>query len=316
MGDLFQNKRVIMNNILFIGGAGFIGSSLIKRLVKEDNISICVLEPPAANLSRIEGLNVKVFRDTLANTERIEEIIKICEINCIVHLVSTLIPGSGYEDFKDEVQKVVFPTMCLSQLCSKLGVKLIFFSSGGTVYGNRNISIPFAEDEERSPISYYGLTKLMIENNILFEHRTQGLEYLILRPSNPYGYGQSLNGKQGFIAVALGKVLQGETIEIWGDGSSIRDYIYICDLCEIFIRILQSNIVDTTLNIGSGNGYSINKILEIIEKCTSQKVSVTYTPARSQDVSTMILSTKKLKSFIDFEITPLEVGIKYMHTDI
>lgn len=305
-----------MNNILFIGGAGFIGSSLINKLLKETDYSIFVLEPAFANVSRIQGLNVTIFREKLDNTKRIEEIVIIHKISCIVHLVSGLIPGSGYDEFIEEVQNVVFPTMRLSQLCSKIGIKLVFYSSGGTVYGNRHNLMPFVEDDERKPISYYGLTKLMIENNILFEHRTQGLEYLILRPSNPYGHGQSINGKQGFIAVALGKALRGETIDIWGDGSSIRDYILINDLCEIFVGILKANIINTTLNIGSGIGYSLNQIIDIIKKTTKYNLKINYTAARSQDVSTMVLSTNKLKSLISFKITPLEVGIKSFFDDI
>lgn len=305
-----------MGNILFIGGAGFIGSSILRRLSNVKNASdLYVVEHTFANVSRLEGLKVNIYRCDLGNFDFIESIIRKNKIDTIVHLVSTLIPGSGYEDYKKEIQTVAFPTFRLTQLCSELGIKFIYFSSGGTVYGNRKSPIPFKEHDEREPISYYGLTKLMIENNILFEHRKQNLRYLIVRPSNPYGHGQALNGKQGIIAVAIGKLLNGDAIEIWGDGSSIRDYIYIDDLADAFCKLLEKDVENTIVNIGSGEGYSVNDILEKLKEVSSKPIKIEYKPARNADVSTMILSVDKLRSLIDLKLTPLIEGMKIFYNE-
>lgn len=306
----------MMKNILFIGGAGFIGSTLIRHVLeRKKNVKVCVIEPSFANVSRLDGMDVTIFRSELGNFDYIESIIRKQKIDTIVHLVSTLIPGSGYEDYKHEIQNVAFPTMRLTQLCSELGVKFVYFSSGGTVYGNRKDPVPFVETDEREPISYYGLTKLMLENNILFEHRTQGLQYLIVRPSNPYGHGQALNGKQGIVAVALGKILSGNTIEVWGDGTSTRDYIYIDDLGRIFCQLLENDIVNTAVNIGSGEGYSVNDILKKLESIVDEPVKVDYKPARSADVSTMILSTERLSTYVDLELTTLDEGMRLFYNE-
>lgn len=306
----------MMGNILFIGGAGFIGSSILRRLSNVKNASdLYVVEHTFANVSRLEGLKVNIYRCDLGNFDFIESIIRKNKIDTIVHLVSTLIPGSGYEDYKKEIQTVAFPTFRLTQLCSELGIKFIYFSSGGTVYGNRKSPIPFKEHDEREPISYYGLTKLMIENNILFEHRKQNLRYLIVRPSNPYGHGQALNGKQGIIAVAIGKLLNGDAIEIWGDGSSIRDYIYIDDLADAFCKLLEKDVENTIVNIGSGEGYSVNDILEKLKEVSSKPIKIEYKPARNADVSTMILSVDKLRSLIDLKLTPLIEGMKIFYNE-
>lgn len=305
-----------MQNLLFIGGAGFIGSTLIRHfLQRHSEANISVIEPSFANISRLDGMNVTIYRSELGNFDYIESIIRKQKIDTIVHLVSSLIPGSGYEDYKNEIQNIAFPTLRLTQLCSEIGVKFFYFSSGGTVYGNRQEPVPFVEDDEREPISYYGLTKLMLENNIYFENRTKNLQYLILRPSNPYGHGQALNGKQGIIAVALGKILRGDIIEIWGDGTSIRDYIYIEDLGYIFCQLIENDVVNTTVNIGSGEGYSINDIMDKIKTIVEEPVKVEYKPARSADVSTMILSTKRLSSFVDLKLTPLEEGISMFYNE-
>lgn len=305
-----------MKNILFIGGAGFIGCTLIRHMLeRHKDLKISVCEPSFANISRITGMNVQVFRCELSNIDFLESIIRKQKIDTVVHLVSTLIPGSGYKDYKNEIQNVAFPTMRITQLCSDLKIKFVFFSSGGTVYGNRQEPIPFKENDEREPISYYGLTKLMLENNILFEHRTQGLQYLIIRPSNPYGHGQALNGKQGFIAVALGKILSGQTIEVWGDGTSIRDYIYIDDLGRIFCQLLENDVKNTIINIGSGEGYSVNDILDKLKKIVDEPINIEYKAARSTDVSTMILSTDRLSSYVDFKLIKLEDGIRKFYNE-
>lgn len=305
-----------MKRILFIGGAGFIGSTLIRGILQNlKNIKIFVMEPGFANVSRLDGLDVTLFRGELSDFDNLESFIRSQNVDTIVHLVSTLVPGSGYEDYKREIQSIAFPTMRLTQLCSELNIKFVYFSSGGTVYGNRVVPIPFKETDERNPISYYGLTKLMLENNILFEHRTLGLKYLIIRPSNPYGHGQALNGKQGIIAVALGKILSGQTIEIWGDGSSVRDYIYIDDLGKIFSQLIENEVENTTVNIGSGVGYSVNQIIDVLKKIVQEPVEVEYKPARSADVSTMILSTELLRSYVDLDLTALEDGIKIFYDE-
>lgn len=300
------------NKVLFIGGAGFIGSSVIREMIRTgmNKDSIFVLEPALANISRLEGLVTNVFRGKISDIDFIETIIKTNKIQKVVHLVSSMVPGCGYDEYKQEFEDVIFPTVRLMQLCSKLGVQFVFFSSGGTVYGERKTLKPFVETDPKEPISYYGLSKQMIENSILFENRMSNLQYLILRPSNPYGPGQSINGRQGLIAVSLGKIFSKEPITIWGDGSSVRDYIYIDDLAKVVAQLLRGNVCNMTLNIGSGKGYSIKEVIGILGKVVDVEVKVELSPRRKNDVSNMILDTTLLKSLVDVEFTPIETGIR------
>lgn len=306
-----------MSNILFIGGAGFIGSSVIKNIVRSNNgYEVFVLEPEEADVRRLKGCPVRIFRGGISDTRLIENIIQNNKIDTIVHLVSTLLPGSSYEDYEKEFENVVFPTIKIAQLCSKNGIKFIFFSSGGTVYGNRSTLESFLEKDPKEPISYYGLSKQMIENSILFEHRVSGLNYLILRPSNPYGYGQNLYGKQGLIAVALGKVLKGDSIEIWGDGAAIRDYIYIDDLAEAVRQLIDLGVKNTTINIGSGKGYSVIQIINYIKEVVDEDVRVKYTLQRKVDVSNVILNSNLLLRVTDIQFTDIKDGIRNFYLNV
>lgn len=306
-----------MSNILFLGGAGFIGSNLIRTLIgRKDDIKVYVLEPSFSNISRLDGMEVQVFRGTLQDIDFVQSIIEANHIDTIVHLVATIIPGSTFEDYKREYQQVIFPTIELMQYCAQKDIKFVYFSSGGTVYGNRTDMTPFKETDSMAPISYYGWSKQMMENSILYVHRTAGLKYLIVRPSNPYGHGQNIHAKQGLIAVALGKILAGEPIAVWGDGSNVRDYIYIDDLCEVLCQLLEKDVCNTTLNIGSGVGASINDIIQVLRDVVSEEVQVEYQPARKVDVSHMILDTTHLKQYVNVEFTSLVEGVTRFYRDV
>lgn len=301
-------------NILFIGGAGFIGSNLIRALDKE-KYHITVLEPKGAYTGRLEGLGVSLVSGSLNDVNYIQECIDLKGIQIVVHLVSTLIPGSKYEEYKEEYKNVIFPSIELMEFCGKKGIRFIYFSSGGTVYGNRDDVLPFVETDQMKPISYYGWSKQMMENSILFMHRTVGLKYLILRPSNPYGHGQNLYGKQGLVAVAIGKLLKGLPIEVWGDGSAVRDYIYVEDLAGIFAKLIENDVLNTTLNIGSGRGYSVNDVLAFLKIVSGKDIKIIYQNPRSMDVSNMVLDTTKLMKYIKYEITSFMDGVRKFYED-
>lgn len=304
--------------LLLIGGAGFIGSNLTRELLLREEYEINVLEPEFASVSRIEALPVKIFRGNISDIDFLESILSNEKIDTVIHLVSTIIPGSNYDDYEREFTNVIFPSIRLMEICCKKDIKFVYFSSGGTVYGDRKGEIiPFAETDPMAPISYYGWSKQMMENSILYMNRTQGLRYLILRPSNPYGHGQNLHGKQGFIAVALGKILAGEPITVWGDGSSVRDYIYIDDLSKVVVDLLvNDDAVNITLNVGSSIGYSVNQILEIIKGLVTEPVRVNYVSARQADVSSMVLDTQKLRNLVAFNPISIERGIEIFYNNL
>lgn len=292
------------------------GSNIIKTTLQRGSAKVFVLEPSFANVSRLDGVDVQIYRGELSDIDFVQSIIEANKIDTVVHLVATIIPGSTFEDYKREYQHVIFPTIELMQICAQRHIRFVYFSSGGTVYGNRTDMTPFKETDAMAPISYYGWSKQMMENSILYVHRTTELKYLIVRPSNPYGHGQNIHAKQGLVAVALGKILAGEPITVWGDGSNVRDYIYIDDLCEAVVQLLEKGVCNTTINIGSGQGASINDIINVLKEVVSEEVKVDYLPARSVDVSHMILDTTRLQQYVNLKITPLREGIEAFYRQV
>lgn len=302
-------------NILFIGGAGFIGSSLVKRFVSDRKYLVFILEPEFANISRLNGYDLTVFRNSLSNINEVKNILLANNIEVVVHLVSTLIPGSNYDDYVNEFKNVIFPSIELMEFCANEKIKFVYFSSGGTIYGNRTTFQPFVETDNVEPISYYGWSKQMMENSILFKNRTQNLKYLIIRPSNPYGHGQNLYGKQGLVAVAIGKIIENKSVEVWGDGSAIRDYIYIEDLASVFYQLINKDICNETINLGSGRGYSVNDVLAFLKIISKVDFKIEYKNARSVDVSNMVLDVEKMKRTVDVILTPMLDGISSFYNE-
>ena len=296
-----------MKNVLIIGGAGFIGASIVRKLVETSNCSVFVLEPERANIDRLKGVIITLLHTDVKNQVEIYNCLLQNHIDTIVHLASTLIPSSTLFEFQNELNDIVIPTFNLMKMAAELKIKFVYFSSGGTIYGNKSTGI-FKESDSLEPICYYGLCKLIIEQAILFEKRTSGLQYLILRPSNPYGPGQNLYGRQGLIAVSIGKIKRNEPVEVWGDGSIIRDYIYIDDLAEITCRLLMKGVEGQIINVGSGVGHSVNEVILCLQN-HFPSFDVQYFPGRLVDVPAMILDTQKLSMFCPFTSISLDEGI-------
>lgn len=303
-------------NYLFIGGAGFIGSSIIRQMLQQENHpNITVLELPHANISRLKECDVNLVHGTLDDTDLIEQTIIDRRITSIVHLVSAMTPGSSYEDYLTELRTVVRPTIRLLELCSSHHVRLVFFSSCA-VYGESEDGKPFRETDRLKPISYYGLSKQIIEANIRFEHRINGLQYLIFRPSNPYGIGQNMHAKQGIVAVAIGKLLNRQPITIWGDGSAVRDYIYIDDLALAVTKILRSCAINEAINIGSGEGLSVKDILGHLSDVATEPVRTQNAPSRKSDVTSVLLCNDRMLRIAPIRLTSTRSGIRTFYESV
>lgn len=298
-----------MSNILIIGGAGFIGSNLIKSLQDSHNIFVYDIQDVTNSRQEQFKYTVPIFYGKLNNHDYLFRVLEENLIDTIIHLASGILPGSLRKEYFKEYITVIIPTIKLLQFSSAHKIKIIFFSSGGTIYGLTQ-SQKVKESVRACPICYYGFSKQILEDSIMFEHRTSGLDYLIIRPSNPYGPGQNIQGKQGLISTSIGKILNNKKIVIWGDGNIVRDYFYIDNLSYAIRELIQLNVKNEIFNIGSGKGYSVNEILLELRNLTNIDFNVEYTVGRAVDVPYLVLDNSKLKRFIPFSPTSLKAGLK------
>ncbi|OEF29491.1 NAD-dependent epimerase/dehydratase family protein [Vibrio rumoiensis] len=296
-------------NILIIGSQGFIGKNIVEKLSEDNNLVLFDRDFSQLNTAVLNLSNVKFVEGNLSAYELIENTITINRIDIVIHLVSSLIPSSESSDFFNEFQEVIEPTYKLLNYLCKKKIKVIFFSSGGTIYGETNENL-ITEKHVSEPINYYGYSKLLIENYIQYLHRTNGLTYVIIRPSNVYGKYQRLDRKQGFIAVAIGKIIANKAVEIFGDGETIRDYIDVTDLALVISKLVKQDIKNKVLNVGSGVGVSLNEILTHLQSIIHKDIIIINKNNRKVDVDKVILDIRELKKNINFEPKEIGQGIK------
>lgn len=296
---------------LVLGGKGFLGSHLVDALLDRGH-QVRLFDRPNMKspfVSPVFRSCLEVFEGDFASDADTAAAVVGCDI--CYHLVSTTLPKSSNADPLFDIETNLLGSVRLLNHAVRNGVKkIVFVSSGGTVYG-KTLQLPIEEGHPTNPISSYGITKLAIEKYLGLFLELHGLEYSVVRLSNPYGERQRTHASQGVIAVFLGKVLRGERLEIWGDGSVVRDYVYIADVIRALLAAADYRGDERILNIGSGQGRSLNEIMDVIGQVTGKEVMRTYVKARSFDVPASVLSISRASNALHWRPeVPLVEGIK------
>lgn len=297
-------------NCLVLGGNGFIGSHLVDQLLAE------------GHKVRVFDKNEEYYRKPLASVDyqygdfgnRGLLMEALTNVDVVFHLISTTLPKTSNDDPAFDVQSNVIETLFLLEQCITQKVKkIIFISSGGTVYGNPSV-LPIPENSPTEPECSYGITKLTIEKYLYLYRFLHGLDYCVLRLANAYGERQRPTATQGVIPVFLERALRNDEIVVWGDGSVIRDYVYVTDIASALLKALTYSGDTKVFNIGSGEKYSLNEVIQLIEHVTGQPLKVKYTEGRSFDVPINVLDVSRAKSFLNWTPTvSLSEGIARMY---
>ncbi|WP_092579410.1 NAD-dependent epimerase/dehydratase family protein [Achromobacter sp. NFACC18-2] len=271
---------------LVLGGRGFVGSHLVDGLLAAGHRVRSFGRLHTGHHEPREGL--EYFDGNFENLDDVRSALDGCDI--CYHLISTTLPKSSNGDPCYDIESNLIGTVRLLNAAVDKGVKkIVFTSSGGTVYGNPRFT-PIPENHPTDPICSYGITKLAVEKYLEMFRTLHGLEYQVLRLANPYGERQLTRGNQGVVAIFLGKIIRGECVEVWGDGSSVRDYLHISDVTRALIRSIDPGATpERVLNIGSGIGVSVNELLESIESVTGRVADRKYLPPRAFDVPSNVL---------------------------
>lgn len=273
---------------LILGGAGFIGSHLCDALLLAGH-SVRLFDRLGISPHRAFGHDeaVEHFQGDFSSEADMQRAVQGCQL--VFHLVSTTLPKTSNDDPVYDVESNVVGTLKLLEAARRAGVqKIVFVSSGGTVYGVPK-SMPIAETHATDPVSSYGIGKLMIEKYLHLYQTLHGLDYCVLRLANPFGERQRANAAQGAVAVFMHRAVNSMPIDIWGDGSVVRDYIYIADVTDALLKAAAYDGQERLFNIGSGQGKSLNEILSTIEVLLSKSVARQYLPGRSFDVPANVL---------------------------
>ncbi|WP_431688715.1 NAD-dependent epimerase/dehydratase family protein [Hahella sp. NBU794] len=289
------------SRVLILGGMGFIGQHLTLACRSAGMIvRVADMFLPAPEV-RQDG--VEYIDGDYKDSEFLQGILE--EVDSVVHLVHDTMILNQECNMDVEFERNVRPAMHLMDMCcAKKIKKFLFVSSGGTVYGHRLNHQPIVESSTTKPISLYGTSKLIIENIGFLYNIQKNLPFIVARPGNAYGPGQKPFRGQGFVATAFASALQGEVLNIFGDGSVVRDYIHVRDLADALVAILRFGKLGEAYNVGTSKGVALHTLLNeyitpILED-DGYSLQCQYTPPRGVDVPYNVLSNDKLRRDTSF----------------
>ena len=272
---------------LVLGGNGFIGSHLVDHLLLGGN-RVRVF---SRNLNHLElsRVNLEYFSGDFSDIHTLARALE--DIDIVFHLISTTVPAtSNLDPVADISGNLVNTVKLLELMVQKKVARIVYLSSGGTIYGTPEYS-PIQETHPMRPISSYGVVKLAIEKYLHMYSVIHGVEYVALRASNPYGPRQGKTGLQGVIGTYIKHLKEGLPIEIWGTGEIVRDFIYVDDLARLCVIAGRTSVVGS-YNAGIGKGATILEIVDIISECTGITIKPVFKPGRTFDVPHAVLDNK------------------------
>ena len=293
--ELLKDKIVCV-----IGAGGFIGSHLVDALLAE-GCRVRALSrklPGLLDSTVLRNPNLDVFTIDIRDDKLINDTIQGADI--VAHLASSTLPHNSNLNPKDDISTNLIGSINVINACINNNVKkLIYLSSGGTVYGDP-ISVPIDESHPTNPSCSYGINKLATEKYLSLFNKLHELNYIILRLANPYGDRQRLDTGQGVVPAFLRKAIRSEPIQVWGDGTVVRDFLYISDVIRAIIMSCQYNGAERLFNIGSGEGLSLNQLIHLIEDIHGLKLNVVYKSPRPFDVRTNVLSIERASNHLNW----------------
>lgn len=285
--------------IAVFGANGFLGRHLVQRLVDRNIHSRAIarrLDPHFVEATREV---VDWFEADLREPVSIAPTLQ--DVETVVQLISNSTPGLKNDAIVSDIEVNVVPQIAFLQLCVQLGVKrVIFLSSGGTVYGP-GATVPTVEEHPTNPISSHGLTKLTVENYLRMYGHVNGLEYVVLRAANPFGPGQIFRRGQGLIPALLDRWRHSEPVRIYGTGESRRDYVYIDDMIDaIENAVALPGSPREIINIGSGETQSTLQVIQKISSALGESLPVEHVASRDTDVDTVCLSIERASRLLNW----------------
>lgn len=294
--------------ILVTGGAGFIASHIVDKLIQKQHEVIII-----DNLStgKTENINpkAKFYKEDIVNNNKIKEVFKTEMPEILIHHAAQIDVQKSIKNPSEDALINIIGTINLLECCRDYGVRKIIYASSAAEYGEPN-ELPITANQLANPISFYGISKHTPTHYIKVFSLLYNIKYTILRYANVYGIRQDPKGEGGVISIFIDKYLKGETPLIYGDGEQTRDFIYVDDVAEANVRAIYRGD-NRTYNISIMKNISVNRLIKIFESISEKKLKLVYLSERKGDIrhSSLDNTTSKL----DLKWEPkysLEEGLK------
>ncbi len=303
-----------MARVLVVGGNGFIGSHVVDGLVRAGH-DVVVFDRFSSGVALYTSTVADTIVGDFLNRNDIARAVE--GVDVVLHFLSTTTPVTAHGDPSLDITTNVAPTIELLRACVGAGVRrVVFASTGGAIYGPQDHS-EYSEDDPALPVSPYGIGKLAIERYLAYFRATAGLESVSLRISNPFGPRQHLNRKQGLIPIALRQIAQGLPVTRYGDGSMVRDYVYVADLVDMVTPFVDRDVAHEVYNVGSGHGHTVTEVFDALARVTGVDFEIIEQPVPSTFVDRVVLNVDRLRAELgELTLTPLDEGIRATYREI
>lgn len=281
-------------NILVTGGAGFIGSHLVRTLLAKgekvtalDDLSTGLAEnlPPEAEFIEMDILD-----------EGLKKVVAAGAFDAIVHLAAQTMVDVSIKDPLFDAQTNLLGTVRVLEAARAANVKRVIFASTAAAYGDvKEDDLPVREAQPTEPMSFYGLSKLAVEKYLDMYHAVYGLEYVILRFANVYGERQGDGGEGGVISIFAKAMAEGRDITIYGDGEQTRDFVYAGDIAEGIVAALQTEEVNAAYNLSTQTETSLRELVSLLSEICGREIVPKYGPERDGDIYKSMLSNSRAR---------------------
>jgi len=279
---------------LVLGAGGFLGSHIGAWLARAGgrarlfDLSVETI-PPAVRAAP----GIEVVQGNMLDEEDLARALR--GVDRVFHLICATVPSTSVDRPDVEIQANVIPTVRLLESMRRAGAPLVIFpSSGGTLYGDAGTAGVFTEEAPVRPSCSYGLGKVMIEQLLDFRAHEGGPHFIALRFSNPYGPSVHDHRRQGVVNAFLQGVQRDEPLQVWGDGSAVRDFLYIDDLIAAVAAVCDAGVRDEALNVGSGVGHSILEVIALIRAVTGRNPRIEHVPGAYHGVARNVLGIARI----------------------
>ncbi len=296
-------------NVLVTGGAGFIGSHIVDRLIDEGH-NVVIIDNMVTGQADLINPQATFYQEDICNAFRVEEIVKMHEIEVISHQAAQLDVRKSVEDPAFDAEVNIIGTINIFEAARKHGVKkVVFASSGGAIYGDTD-QMPTPEGHPEQPISPYGVAKLVMEKYAHFYHVQYGLEYTAMRYANVYGPRQNAHGEAGVVAIFTDRMLAGQQCYVNGDGENTRDFVYVDDVVSANMAALTGDLVGP-YNVATEKQTSVNQVFDTINAISGANQERVHREGKAGEQRHSCLSVAKLKQDADWSPTiDIQEGMK------
>jgi UDP-glucose 4-epimerase len=290
-----------MKKILIIGGTGYLGFNIAANLCSNYTVTVLGKKPLKSDLLNFfHDKNIVFEQVDIINLNKIFRLIE--RNDHIIFAVPNIQPHQVKPLFHSDLLRILIPAKKIFKYSSNLNKRIIFLSSGGSVYGAESLN-PHTETTKPIPVNKYGKHKLSLDNNLLNLNSKCSSKHVILRISNPYGGTFNNVYRQGFVNSLVRTIKTKGVVEIWGNGYQIRDFIYIQDLVNLVTEILKKENAQGVFNCGSGSGHSLRQVVRIAEDILESRIEVKFIESYEEKIKSNILNIEKTVNHFDWAPT-------------